>query len=446
MQGRLAKPVTPDAVLADSPDARAFLRSAQRWCRTGSESELAAMLRLPQSGVPHDAGAAYATLAARAGRLLESIDEGRVGLPAHERDAAVAFATRARRVRHAAEALDDDALCDAIAAAFALDDATPPPRDGGPREADAFELADASEPEPPAGVRGRQRHFSASSLNTYAECARKWFYRYACGAIEDPGSSAAAYGTAFHSALEDFHGEFPRPRRTDEAAMRRRVAECVVWAFERNREGFATAVEFELQRRRAQRTAQRYVDWLLAQEAIAPFEVIGREVPANIELGGQEFVGFIDRLDRDERSGGIGVVDYKTGSIATSAAEYRDKIRRFRDFQLPFYYWARTAAGDRVIRLALIPLKDALLDVRPISLEIVAGPVTESRRSDAPAGTIAIADLERARTRMIDLSGDLASGTTARFEVTEDPSVCAYCAYATACGRKPPDAPDRFAR
>ena len=85
---------------------------------------------------------------------------------------------------------------------------------------------------------------------------------------------------------------------------------------------------------------------------------------------GRAFVGFIDRLDRDERTGDIGVVDYKTGSIATSAAEYGEKVRRFRDFQLPFYYWARTAAGDRVTKLVLIPLKDALLDVRPVVLEV----------------------------------------------------------------------------
>jgi hypothetical protein len=169
-------------------------------------------------------------------------------------------------------------------------------------------------------------------------------------------------------------------------------------------------------------------------------------VPANLDLEGQAFIGFIDRLDRDERSGGIGVVDYKTGSIATSAAEYREKIRQFRDFQLPFYYWARTAEGDRVSRLALLPLKDALLDVRPIVLEVVLGPVTQPRRNDAPAGTIAVADLERARGRMIELSAELASGSVERFAVATDPSACAYCAYAAACSGKPAPAEEKFGR
>jgi RecB family exonuclease len=434
-------------VPVNSPNFHNFLDSAARWCRTGSQTHLVTMIRSPLSGVPHDVGAAYATLAARTGTLLEAIEAQRLGLPPTDRDATLSFARNARRVRAIGEHVEGEPLRTAIVATFALpaqvtiDDPT-----GLDVEQSTVALAEPDVPESRIGVSARQKHFSASSLNAYAECARKWFYRYACAAIEDPGSSASAYGTAFHLALEDFHGDFPRPRASDEARMRRRVAECVTWAFERNRDGFETPVEFELQRRRAQRTAQRYVDWLLAQEKVAPFEVIGREVAVELNLDGYPFVGFIDRLDRDERSGGVGVVDYKTGSIATSAAEYRDKIRRFRDFQLPFYYWARTAEGDRVTRLALLPLKDALLDVRPIVLEVVAGTASEPKRSDAPAGTIAVSDLQRARSRMIELSAELTSGAIAEFAVTDDPSACVYCAYAIACAHKPPAAPDRFAR
>ena len=59
--------------------------------------------------------------------------------------------------------------------------------------------------EPPEAVVTRKLSFSASSLNAYAECARKWWFRYACAAVEDRGSSASFYGIAFHAALEDFH-------------------------------------------------------------------------------------------------------------------------------------------------------------------------------------------------------------------------------------------------
>jgi hypothetical protein len=425
--------VTTRSVLLDSSRVRAFVDDAVCWHRTGSEASLLRLIRSRYSGVPHDVAAAYATLAARTGALLDAIDRGRLALPASDRDLVLRFAFRARRARALDSELEAPMLEPAILEAFEVTEELGESADLRSEQSSGesgFVLADPVPREVNAGVPGWRRHFSASALNTYAECARKWFYKYACGAIEDRGSAASAYGSAVHLALEDFHGEFPRPKGEDESAMRRRVRECITWAFERNRGGFDTPVEFELQVRRAQRTAQRYVDWLIAQERKAPFEVLGREVAAELDLEGRAFIGYIDRLDRDERSGGIGVVDYKTGSIATSPAEYAEKVRRFKDFQLPFYYWARTAAGDRVTRLVLIPLRDALLDVRPIVLEVGTG--------------IGIDDLTRSRQRMIELSDELSSGRTPHFDATTDPAPCTYCAYATACTSRPPAEGRRF--
>jgi RecB family exonuclease len=414
----------------EAAQVRSFIDDAVRWRKTGDEAFLLGLIRSSCSGVPHDVGAAYATLAGRTGELLDAIDRGRLALPPPERDTVLLFVRRARLVRALPEDLPEDTLRNAIGSTFevkALRQSFDLARDDNESE---IELAEPVEPEEAGGVPRWQKHFSASALNAYTECARKWFYRYACAAVEDPGSSASAYGTAFHLALEDFHGDFPRPRGADRLAMRNRMRECVTWAFERNRDGFETRVEFELQVRRAQRTAQRYVDWLLVQELEAPFEVLGREVSAELDLDGRAFVGFIDRLDRDERTGNVGVVDYKTGSIATSAAEYCEKVRRFRDFQLPFYYWARTAAGDHVSKLVLIPLKDALLDVRPVVLEV--------------GKTIKLDDLERSREKMIELSTHLASGEIRRFEPTKNAAACTYCAYQTACANKPPAEAQRF--
>jgi RecB family exonuclease len=440
MQGRLVGTVTSE-VVADSAQVRSFVEDTVEWRRSGAEEVLLRLIRSSCSGVAHDVGAAYATLAARTGALLHAIDAGRLALPAAERESVLRFAQRARRIRAIAEDIERDALRATIVATFEL---SATERGRAAAASGDFELAEPVAPETPASVPAWQAHFSASALNMYAECARKWFYRYPCAAVEDPGSSASAYGTALHLALEDFHGDFPRPSARDEAAMRRRIRECVTWAFERHRDGFETTVEFELQVRRAQRTAQRYVDWLLVQEKEAPFEVLGREVPANVDLEGRAFVGFIDRLDRDVRTGNIGVVDYKTGSIATSAAEYRERVRDFEDFQLAFYYWARTAAGDQVTKLVLIPLKDALLDVRPIVLDVSPRGTTAPRGSASARGTIGVDDLERSRARMVELSGRLASGELREFETTQDPASCTYCSYATACPHRPPAETRRF--
>jgi RecB family exonuclease len=424
---------------------RSFVAEAVEWHRAGEEESLLRLIRSPHSGVGHDVAAAYATLARRTGALLDAIDAGRLALPPAERDDVLRFAQRARRVRAIRQDVDAERLHALIAQTFEVPTSPPAPRaDQGPVRDVEIELAQAPPPETRTGVEAWQRHFSASALNAYAECARKWFYRYACAAVEDPGSAASAYGSALHLALEDFHADFPRPAARDEVPMRRRIRECVTWAFERNRDGFETAVEFELQVRRAQRTAQRYVDWLLVQEREAPFEVLGREVAANLDLEGRAFVGFIDRLDRDDRSGGIGVVDYKTGSIAMSAAEYSDKVRRFRDFQLPLYYWARTAAGDRVTKLVLIPLRDALLDVRPIVLDVADRTSASSRNKGSARGSIGVDELERSRAKMIELSDRLSSGEIRDFEVATDPAACTFCNYATACARRPPPEGRRF--
>ena len=298
--------------------------------------------------------------------------------------------------------------------------------------------------EVPAPVVTRKLSFSASSLGAYAECARKWWFRYACAAVEDRGSSASFYGIAFHAALEDFHAVHARFDGIDVPSLGSFLDYCVVTAFDRHRTRFDAPVEFELQKRRARRTAKKYLSWLVERARRAPFEVIGRETQADVELGGHRFVGYIDRLDRDDRTGTITVVDYKTGSIATSAEEYLAEVRAFREFQLPFYYWARTEAGDVVARLALVPLKDALLEVAPVELEVVT--TSRAPRSRGPLGEIAVAELERARERMIELASLLASGTLAVFPATDDPEACRYCAYAAACRERPLALEERFGR
>jgi RecB family exonuclease len=421
--------------VVDSPAKQVFLSDIVAWSRSGDEASRLRAMRSSFSGVPHDIAAAYA------------IARERLAVGTEEREAVFRFNERMQSLRSFADEATDDELCARACEIFALDEiSTIDNLLAGAESSDEFALAEAQDAERGSGVRARQTHFSASALNAYAECARKWYYRYVCAAVEDPGSSASTYGTALHAALEDFHEEFPRPNASQEAAMRNKIEGYVNWAFERFRADFDTVVEVELHKRRAVRTAQRYIDWLLAEARRAPFTVIGRELPVNLDLDGFAFVGFIDRLDRDDRTGAVSIFDYKTGSIATSAFEYREKVRKFCDFQLPFYYWAQTAQGDRVSRLALIPLKDALHDVQPIALEIVTVPGPEPRRNDSPTGTIAISDLERARARMIEICRDLTSGDLKRFPVTDDPSACRYCAYVTACADHPHAERERFGR
>ncbi|HZO95397.1 MAG TPA: PD-(D/E)XK nuclease family protein [Candidatus Baltobacteraceae bacterium] len=465
----LGPPSPPPLDLAAVDGVDALLR----YVASQSDADARAALLAPQSGVrADDARALLAATGERAG-LLETIAKG--ALPEANR-----FAHNLAVVSAAYKAPDASAttVLGALFGAFPVADATTRAAleriardfDAARAFAERWEAADlwaeiAAElagarpasravegvapaapvpDEPAAPVAVRKLSFSASSLNAYAECARKWWFRYVCAAVEDRGSSASFYGIAFHAALEDFHEAHVRFDGVDAEALGRELDGRVVAAFDRHRTRFEAPVEFELQKRRARRTAVKYLAWLLERARRTPFEVIGCETAADVELGGHRFVGYIDRLDRDLGNGTVTVVDYKTGSIATSAAEYLDEVRAFREFQLPFYYWARTAAGDVVTRLALVPLKDALLDVAPVELEVVT--TSRSPRSSGATGEIGSDELERARDRMIALAAELSSGTLAAFPATRDPDACRYCAYADACRERPSAIEERFAR
>lgn len=301
------------------------------------------------------------------------------------------------------------------------------------------------QPESTHSVPRKRMRFSASALTMYNECERRWFYRYVCAAVEDKGSAAALYGTTFHWALEQFHVAFPRADAAPADELARKLDERVAEAFERFRSGFATNVEFELQRRRARRTAPRYLDWFIRRSQAEPFSVIGTEAEALLHMEGYDFIGYIDRLDRADTSGNVTVIDYKTGAIAASAAEHRTKIAAFLDFQLPFYYWVRTAQGDRVTRLALVPLKDATPDVQPIELEVIPLAATRSQK-DAPIGAVGINELERARAKMIDLARTLADEPIEHFKAAKNPEACVWCSYQNACRDRPSRAAARFAK
>jgi RecB family exonuclease len=474
--GPLAAPVIEPALVSGVGTILAYAAT-----ESGAAARRALLSRI--SGVGIDDARALLTACAGRTPLLDFIDSGKVALGGTARADAAAFARGLRGVVRAYCAPDAGAstVLAAIGAAFTLDhDPTVAAlirvardfdraRTLGPQwDADelcaefAAEFAGARAPspapfasEPAAPARAerarpvavKRMHFSASSLNAYAECARKWYFRYVCAAVEDRGSSASFYGTAFHAALEEFHLRYMHAANLDLAETAAYLDTCVSAAFERYRGRFDAPVEFELQRRRARRTAKRYAQWLVERARRAPFEVIGCEVATELDLEGHAFVGYIDRLDRDERTGNVTVVDYKTGSIATSAAQYRADVAAFREFQLPFYYWARTAAGDQVTRLALIPLKDALLDVAPIELEITRAEIPDGgRRNENTVGTISVGELERARTKMIEYAGLLSRATLAAYPATDDPEACRYCAYKDGCRERPLVVAERFGR
>jgi len=300
-------------------------------------------------------------------------------------------------------------------------------------------------PEPAAAAPTYSRPLSASSLKLFVECERRWLFRYLCNPIPEPGSPAATYGTAFHSALEHFHTIHTRIAPNDDAeTLLTALRSDLERAFTQYAVELGTPLEAELARRRALRTAASYVAWLLQRAKKHPFTVVANEAVAPLTIDGQRFTGFIDRLDKLDEDGSIVVVDYKTGSIADSASIYREAVAGLREFQLPFYYWARTEQGDRVSRLMLLPLKDPARAVMPIELSVKPG--LGDPDTDGSQGSIGIVELERAKGRMVELARLLSTAPPDHFRATTDPTLCETCPYTTACRERPSVAVDPFSR
>jgi PD-(D/E)XK nuclease superfamily len=330
----------------------------------------------------------------------------------------------------------DASLADAVAA-FALDNT----------RAEAQRVWPRSESAPVIKV--PQMTFSASRLNAYVKCPRRWFYEYLCEALEDPGSLHAAYGKVVHEALEALHRQVRVPSRHDPAIILERFLQDLDAAFGRARSEFSSQLEYEVSRMRARRMAEQYVRWLAQEAARAPMEVLQVELLQRHRFGEHDFVGYIDRIDRPLAGGPVTIFDYKTGRVDADAAEYLEKVRRGDEAQLALYYAMRRAEGDEIARIALVSIRDPRDDAWILALDIVEDdgkPVVEQQPHDGTLrATCSRADLEASLAALVARCDLLTKQGVERFPAGEDPP-CNFCAYAISCRERPAEEERIFAR
>lgn len=291
--------------------------------------------------------------------------------------------------------------------------------------------------------------FSASRLNAYVKCPRRWFYEYLCEALEDPGSLHAAYGKVVHEALEALHRHVRVPSRHDPGIILERLLQDLDAAFDRARGDFSSQLEYEVSRMRARRMAEQYVRWLTQEASRAPMEVLHVELLQRGRFGEYDFVGYIDRIDRPLAGGPITIFDYKTGRVDADAAEYLEKVRRGDEAQLALYYAMRRAEGDEIARIALVSIRDPREDAWILALDIVedgAKAVIEQQVQDGVLrATCSRADLESSLAILLARCDLLTKQGVDHFAAGDDPP-CNYCAYAISCRERPADEERIFAR
>ncbi|MBV8595968.1 MAG: PD-(D/E)XK nuclease family protein [Candidatus Eremiobacteraeota bacterium] len=301
--------------------------------------------------------------------------------------------------------------------------------------------------EPPVVFTAPPMTFSASRLNAYVKCPRRWFFDYLCQVLDDPSSLQAAYGSVIHDALESFHRSVRVPSRHDAGIMLERLQRELDTAFGNAREAFPSQLEYEVSRARARRIAEQYVRWLVAEAARAPMQVEHVELMQRFTLGGHEFVGYIDRVDRPVDGGAVTILDYKTGRIDTDAVAYLEKVRSGDEAQLALYYAMRTAAGDDVHRIALVSVRDPRDEVRILALDIDEGdaPFDSKTEEGILRARCSRADLEASLDALVARCDTLTKMGQTHFAVGADPP-CGYCAYYAACRERPREGERIFAR
>lgn len=186
---------------------------------------------------------------------------------------------------------------------------------------------------------------SASALNTYADCPRKFQYQNVLQIPRRINANAVA-GSNVHRALEVFHKE----RKAD---WRQATTEELLAIYDHvaAEARFSTPKEAEQFRARDKRILASYVDG----ERDNPGEPTYFEVPYSYhdDASDATFTGYIDRVDRHP-DGSVEIVDYKTGKKKSN-----NKIVG-EDYQIPLYVLAfEEGKGEKVKAGTLYWMREA---------------------------------------------------------------------------------------
>lgn len=187
---------------------------------------------------------------------------------------------------------------------------------------------------------------SASQLDTYEDCARRWFYDNHLR-LSDRSSVWAGFGTLVHDVLEEFlRPGSAHPFTLDyllELGDRMWRDDVATWAPQR-----------EQARRELDQVLEKW--WEIEGADFDRAQVLSVEHAFEVPVGAHTVRGRIDRIDHDPSGAGIAVVDYKTSTRAISDAEAVD------DLQLAVYHLA--ASRDEELAEVGPPVRLELLYLR----------------------------------------------------------------------------------
>lgn len=154
---------------------------------------------------------------------------------------------------------------------------------------------------------------SASSISTFRQCPRKWYFKY----VEDqkePAGLAAIMGSYVHEVLEFALAESPG-KRTFEKAVEISKAKIQDKAQSGNTYAHDLTINSEDNVTEQDLIEQAWstLEKLWKWEDPNELDIIANEMRLEVEIEDFKFLGLVDRVD--QTSDGIAIVDYKTGKL-----------------------------------------------------------------------------------------------------------------------------------
>ena len=223
--------------------------------------------------------------------------------------------------------------------------------------------------------------FSASSLDCYASCPRKFKYQYLLQIPTRP-ETYFSLGSAVHSAIEllskDRQKGVERSRDEAVATLKAFWDPSAYASRKHEEEDWATA--------------ETLLDNYLAWEAANRNEIVDVEWKFSFPFGDQIMKGKIDRVER-RADGGLVVVDYKTGKVSNAPALIRLKD----EIQLNLYALAvQEEFGELPAVASYLYLRETKL-LPYLPSESIIG--TFSERLSRVVGTILAGDFPAMQSR-----------------------------------------------
>lgn len=222
------------------------------------------------------------------------------------------------------------ATLERVRRAFPEHDSELPPQSGSP---ECRPLRIGLEQAPPTISVTEFRAYLESPYLYYVQSVLR---RRSAGWIE-PELDPRAFGTFAHDVLRIL-GSPELAGCEDEARLRGAlVAELERCAHARFGSASRPAVLLQVEKLRSR--LARVACWQ-ARQAAQGWRVKATEFQAEErDLDGMRVRGIIDRVDFNERTGQWRICDYKTGDKVEEPAKVHFKAGRFRDLQLPLYFW-----------------------------------------------------------------------------------------------------------